>query len=158
MMRWLSLAAAVLLAACGGGGGRVTPHGTATCGPPIPGPRPVLDLSYPEPNATGVPVNIGELVFVGFYQGVVGNAVLNVAAASGAAVPVGAFVPAPSPMPTPYAIPPGWSGDIPFVAAPIPTLSPAATYTVTYTFTDDGGPPPACTVQVTATSGAFTTK
>ena len=160
----LFVASIPLLATCGGATGGVpnrsqpNPQSSATCPPPVPGPRPVLDLSYPIPGSTAVPIDIGQVIFVGFYQGVTGNASISVLTASGTRVPVGAFVAAPSPMPTPYAIPTGWSGNIPFVAAPVPTLSPSTTYNITYAFTDDGGAPPSCTSQVTETSGSFTTR
>lgn len=151
-------AIALFLAACAGGGATPgTSSPAASCGFPVPGPRPFLALSYPQPNGTSVPSNIGELIFVGFTQGVTGNATVSMTASSGASVPLGGPTSAPSPMPTPYAVPTGWSGNIPFVAFPVPELSAKTTYTLTYTYADNTSPP-VCAGQVTDTAGSFTTQ
>jgi hypothetical protein len=150
-------AVSLALSACGAGAVSA-PQTQATCPPPAPSSQPFLAISYPEPNATAVPVTIGELIFVGFLEGLYGNATVSMESANGVGVPVGAPTSAPSPMPTPFYVPPGWGGNIPFVAIPVPTLAPSTTYTVTYRFTDYNGVPPSCVGPVTRTAGSFTTK
>jgi hypothetical protein len=153
---------ALFLSACGASSSGAPSYSAviaeATCGPPAPGPRPFLALSYPEPNSTAVPTTIGQVIFAGSLQGVTGNATLQMTTSAGATVPLGPPTAAPSPMPTPYAVPSGWSGNIPFMAFPVPTLSPSTTYNFQYTYTDSGGLPPTCTVQVTGPAGSFTTQ
>lgn len=142
---------ASLLAACGGGH---MPSPQATCGPPPPVPEPFLALAYPEPNATSVPTSVGILVFAGYP----GALKISMQSAGGGAIPIGAPTAAPSPMPTPFATPANFGGDVPYFSAPIPTLSPATTYSLSYTYTDYTGIPPACVGPVTQQLGAFTTK
>ena len=145
------IVAASLLAACGGGN---TPSPQATCGPPPPLPLPFIALAYPEPNATGVATSVGVLIFAGYSGGV--N--LAMQSSGGVPVPIGSPTAAPSPLPTPYATPANFSGNVPYFAAPIPTLSPATKYSLTYTYTDYNGIPPACFGPVTQPLGAFTTQ
>ncbi len=155
MARALSVALATLvaLAACGGGSKAAPPN----CGPPPPVPLPVLFLVYPEPNALNVPDSIGEIVFVGQTSSFLGPGTVTVAAPSGN-VPVGAFTTPPLPIPTPNATPAGISGNIPYVAVPVPTLSPATTYALTFSFPDFGGSPPTCRTTQTQSLGSFTTR
>lgn len=148
-------ALAILIAACGGGA--AAPHRTASCGLPIPGMRPYLALSYPEPESTGVPANVGEVILAGFVDGVTGSATVSMTASNGSAIPLGAPTTAPSPMPTPYAVPDGWSGNTPFVAFHVPALSPKTTYTLSYSYTDSTSPP-VCSQQLTHMAGSFTTQ
>lgn len=143
------------LVACGGGG--VTAP-AATCGPPPPVPAPFLALSYPEPNATNVPDAFGTLIFVGQTADYFGPSSVTLATAAAVNVPVGAFTAPPSPLPSPYAVPSGFSGNVPFVAAPIPTLSPSTTYSVTFNYADYSGIPPTCTSTYTNPLGSFTTQ
>ena len=130
----------------------------ATCPPPAPGPRPALYLSYPLPNASAVPTDVGKLIFVGWYRGVTGDATISIKTASGATVAVGEFTAPPSPIPEPHFVPMGLRHNTPFVAVSVPSLAPSTTYSVSYAFTDDGGSPPSCTFQSTIPSGSFTTK
>ena len=128
------------------------------CGMPPPVPNPSLQLVSPLPGSTSVSTGIGLLIFAGMPQGFYDTATVTMTASSGANVPVGAYTAAPSPSPTPYPVPSGWSGNVPYVAAPIPTLSPATTYTLSYTYLDFNGVPPSCTGPVTLPLGSFNTK
>lgn len=114
-------------------------------------------MAYPKPNATHVSTSIGILIFAGNPYGFYDNAKINMQASSGATVPVGAYTTPPSPMPTPYATPPNSGGNVPYVAAPIPTLFPSTTYTLTFTYNDFNGIPPACKGPVTQPLGSFST-
>ena len=149
--RLLAVFIASLLAACGGG---QTPSPQATCGPPPPIPDPFLALAYPAPDATNVPISLGVLVFAGYSGG------LNISMQStgGASVPIGTPTAPPSPMPTPYATPANYGGDVPYFAAPIPSLSPATAYSVSYTYTGFTGVPPACVGPITHALGDFKTE
>ncbi|MEO6991903.1 MAG: hypothetical protein ABI346_02350 [Candidatus Baltobacteraceae bacterium] len=145
-------AIALVLVACGSG------PGSSGCSSPPPVPIPELFLSYPEPGSPAVSVGIGEVIFVGNAGGLYAPDTVAIRGRSGANVPVGAFTAAPSPFPTPYAVPSGFSGNIPFVAVPIPTLSPGVTYDVSFSYTDWADAPPACRTTVTQSLGSFTTK
>lgn len=142
---------ASLLAACGGG---QTPSPQATCGPPPPIPEPFLALAYPAPNATNVPTSAGVLVFAGYSGGLT----ISMQSTSGTSIPIGAPTAAPSPMPTPYATPANYGGNVPYFAEPIPTLSPATTYALSYTYSGYTGVPPACVGPITHALGVFTTE
>ena len=140
------------LVACGGGG--TVASRLATCGPPPPSAPPRLLLIYPVPGATEVPDALGEAVFLGPY-----SLVAVEISSSGGSIPLGAPTVAPSPLPTPNAVPTNYGpGSAPFIAVPVPTLSPATTYTVNYAYQDYANNPPSCTAQVTLPLGAFTTK
>lgn len=128
------------------------------CGMPPPVPNPFLQLVSPQPGSTNVSTNVGLLIFAGMPQGFYDNATVTMTASSGANVPVGAYTTAPSPSPTPYPVPSGWGGNVPYIAAPIPTLSPATTYTLSYTYLDFNGVPPSCTGSVTLPLGTLTTQ
>jgi hypothetical protein len=60
-------------------------------------------------------------------------------------------------MPTPYTVPSGWSGNIPFVAFPVPALAAKTTYTLSFSYTDSTSTP-VCTQQFTYKAGSFTTQ
>lgn len=150
------------LAACTGSGAigsanNVAPQTAATCPPPSPGPTPIAAwLAYPPSGSTNVATSIGELIEKGAAPG---NGLTMVVSSAAGNVPLGAPTIAPSPYPTPFATPPptfGWSG--PYVAVPLPALSPAATYTVTDVYTDWANNPPACSAQYTQPVGTFTTR
>lgn len=142
---------ASLLAACGGG---QTPSPQATCGPPPPIPDPFLALAYPAPNAVNVPLSIGMVVFAGYSGGLK----ISMQSGSGANIPIGAPTAPPSPMPTPYATPANYGGEVPYFAVPIPSLSPATTYSLSYTYTGYTGVPPACVGPITHGLGVFATE
>ena len=148
----LCIGVASLAAGCDGGS---TASALKSCGMPPPVPVPEMWLSYPEPNATGVPVNVGTIIFAGISSGYFGPNIVTVAGPSGD-VPVGAFTSPPSPLPSPLAVPSGWGG--PYVAAPVPTLSPQTTYNVSFTYVDWADKPPACRTDVTQALGSFTTQ
>ncbi len=124
---------------------------------PPPVPPPTLFLSYPENGSVNVSIAVGRLLFIGVPQGFYGNAAVSMVSTAGTAVPVGAYTAAPSPLPSPHAVPSGASGDLPYVAAPIPTLSPATSYALSETYTDFNGVPPTCTAPVTQSLGSFST-
>lgn len=162
----LSLAPIALLAACGGvpangWGVPATPvplRSANPCGMPPPVPSPFLWLASPQSGSANVSTTIGILVFAGMPQGFYDTAKVTMLTPNGAQVAVGAYEAAPSPSPSPYPVPPGWSGNIPYVAAPVPTLAPSTTYTLSYTYTDFNGVPPACTGPQTLPLGSFTTQ
>lgn len=141
------------LAACGGGATQSNPG----CGFPPPVPVPWLTLAYPIPGATNVPPSIGIMLMAGEVNGFYGPDTVALASWAGS-VPIGTFTAAPSPLPTPYATPAGSSGDIPNVAVPLPTLSPATTYTASFTYTDWADNPPSCRTQITTKMGSFKTQ
>jgi hypothetical protein len=145
-----------VLVACGGGADPNSPIATATCGPPPPSAPPSLFLVYPMPGATGVPDDIGIVVVAG----VAGTSQDSVTLSSaGGSVPVGAFTAAPSPLPTPHVTPGAQFGPgVAYSAVPVPTLSPATTYTVKNAYPDWADNPPSCTTTVTQTLGTFTTQ
>ena len=147
--------AVAILAACGGAGGGPSPM--VGCGLPPPSPHPQLWLVYPVPGATAVSDSIGALVFADI-AGLTPQDSITVSAA-GTPVPVGAFTTAPSPLPSPRVTPGAEFGpNVPYIAVPIPTLSPATAYTVNYTFQDFASNPPSCTTTQTQTLGTFTTQ
>jgi hypothetical protein len=80
--------------------------------------------------------------------------------AAGTPVPVGAFTAAPSPLPSPRVTPGAQFGGpgLPYISAPVPTLSPSTTYTVQFTYQDWADNPPACTTMQSQTLGTFTTQ
>ena len=127
-----------------------------TCGPPPPVPVPFLSLIYPEPSAPNVPDNVGVLVFQGFANDYFGPDSITLSSGT-TTVPAGAFTSPPSPLPTPHATPSGIPAS--FVAVPVPSLSPATTYNVTFNYTDFGeSNPPSCTMMQTQNLGSFTTQ
>jgi hypothetical protein len=143
-----------LLAGCGGGlFSPEAPAVHATCGPPPPTSAPQLSLVYPAPGATNVPTDVGLVVFEG------NSSSLQIAmrSSSGAAVALGAPTAAPSPLPTPHAEPTGIIGGA-YFAESVPALSPATTYTLSYTYSAYNGIPPACAGPQTQSLGSFTTQ
>jgi hypothetical protein len=151
----LPIAAAASIVSCGGAAG--TPADpVATCGSPPPVAIAQLWLAYPVPNATSVPTSIGEIVLAGNPYGRYGTDTITIAS-SAAQVPVGAFTAPPSPLPSPYATPPQSSGNVPYFAVPVGTLSTGTTYTVSFTYTDWADNPPTCTQQITKQLGSFST-
>lgn len=159
-LRRLTMVLLACLPACGAIStetAHLSPHNSPSpppCGMPPPVPAPWLALVYPEPGAANVPVSIRQLVLAGNYYGYYDNAAVTMTAGDGMIVPVGAYTAAPSPLPSPHATP---AQGTPYVAVPVPTLSPATTYALSYTFTDFNGIPPACTGPVTWPLGSFST-
>jgi hypothetical protein len=150
----VSLGAIAVLAACSGGGG--TNPASPGCGSPPPSASPVLDLVYPIPNATAVSEFLGFLVFA---TGGVSSQEFVTLSNANTPVPVGAFTAPPSPLPSPRVTPGSkFSGDVSYVAVPVPTLSPETTYTVSYTYQDFADNPPSCMAPVTLPLGSFTTQ
>jgi hypothetical protein len=94
------------------------------------------------------------LVFAGSY----GDVTIAMQSSSGSNVPLGEPTAAPSPIPTPYATPSTFGGNIPYFAAPIPTLSPATNYSLSYSYSNFNGIPPSCYGPVTRQLGSFTTR
>lgn len=151
----LGFCATALLGACGGAGDPTSP--TSFCGSPPPLAHPQLWLVYPMPSATAVPDNIGEVVFADVAGLTPGDSVAI--SGGGSAVPVGAFTPAPSPLPSPRVTPGAQFGPtVPYIAAPVPTLSPNTTYTVSFTYQDWANNPPSCSTTNTQNLGTFTTR
>jgi hypothetical protein len=148
---------AALLCACGGGVGADQPTSSPGCGSPPPTTHPQLWLVYPMPNATSIPDNVGSAIFADI-AGLQPQDSVTISSPMGQ-VPVGAFTSAPSPLPSPRVTPGNEFGaNAPYVAVPLPTLSPATTYTVNYTYQDWADNPPSCTMMNTQTLGAFTTQ
>lgn len=151
----VSLGAIAVLAACSGGGS--TDPTSPGCGSPPPSAPPSLYLVYPIPNATAVPDALGTLVFA-TGSGVNSQESVTLSNAK-TSIQVGAFIAQPSPLPSPRVTPGGaFSGDISYVAAPAPPLSPETTYTVSYTYQDWANNPPSCMAPVTEPLGSFTTE
>lgn len=147
-----TLMGGVVIAACGGSGSPAS--NVATCGPPPPSAAPPLVLVYPIPGAVGVPIALGEAIFLGPYS----LDTVAITSSSGAAVSTGGFMVAPSPLPSPNAAPSNYNpASGPFIAVPVPTLSPATTYSVTYSYQGYADSPPSCTSTVTLPLGSFTT-
>ena len=75
-------------------------------------------------------------------------------------VPVGAPTVAPSPYPSPFATPPPdfALSRMPYIAVPLPTLSPATTYAVYDYYTDWADNPPLCSAQYVQPVGTFSTQ
>jgi hypothetical protein len=127
----------------------------ASCGLPPPYPVPEMSLAYPIPGSTNVPIRLGELIFEGDHVG----ATLTVESpGAGNPLVLGTPTSAPSPLPTPYATPSGLSGAVPYFAVPVPTLSAATTYSVSYAYRTFANNPPACIKFATAELGEFTTQ
>jgi hypothetical protein len=149
-----SLAAAALLVACAGGSTTDLAQG---CGSPPPSAPPGLWLVYPIPDATAVPDALGSLVFASG-GGLNSQDTITLVSASGS-VTAGSFTAPPSPVPSPHVTPGSeFSGNVSYVAAPIPTLSPATTYTINFTYPDWADEPPSCSAPVTRGLGSFTTQ
>ena len=154
------VAIGITLAGCSASSGGITPVSRAPladCGSPPPVPDPMLWLAYPEPNATGVSTSVGVLIFSGFSEDYFAPISVALSSASGS-VAVGALKGAPSPLPSPYATPPGFNGDVPDLAAPIPTLSPATAYSASYTYAVWDSTSPSCRGSLTRILGTFTTQ
>ena len=86
-------------------------------------------------------------------QDYLGAATLSMTSPFGTPVPVGAFTVAPSPLPSPLA-----SGSGAYLAAPLPTLAAATTYTLTFVYPDFNGLLPTCVGPVNRAIGSFTTQ
>lgn len=123
------------------------------CGLPPPVPSPYLIMALPANGTTGVSTGIGQLILQGFTQSYFGSTTLAMTSASGAAVAIGTPTTTPSPLPSPLPSPNGL-----FYAATVPVLSPATTYTLTFSYTDFGNNPPLCRTPVTVTLSNFTTR
>ncbi len=168
-MKYVALLGFVFVCGVSACGGAPVPRGAGTsaaptptptpnpCGMPPPVPNPFLWLASPASGSTNVSTTIGLLVFAGNPIGFYDTAKVTMTASSGTNVPVGAYTAAPSPSPTPYPSPPGGSGGM-YVAASIPTLAPSTTYTLSFTYLDFNGIPPACTGPLTLPLGSFTTR
>jgi hypothetical protein len=132
------------------------------CGLPPPLPIPELILLYPAPGATGVPDAIDSLVFSGNGEDYFGptTIALTTMSTDGAVsvVAQGTPGPAPSPLPSPLATPSGLGIDTPNSGLPVPTLSPATTYSVSRTYEDFSEQPPTCRTKISETLGTFTTQ
>ncbi len=154
------VAIGITLAGCSTSGGNITPVSRAplaNCGSPPPVPDPMLWLAYPEPNATGVSTSVGELIFSGFYADYFAPISIALSSAGGN-IAVGTLAAAPSPLPSPYATPPPPNANLGFIAAPIPTLSPATAYTISWTYVVWDSTPPNCRGSLTRVLGTFTTQ
>lgn len=145
-----------VLCSCGGGFLRSSPQAAATCGPPWTEPTPYPAwLAYPPSGSTNVATTIGKFIEKGASPG--GLAII-VSSPSGN-LPLGTPTAAPSPYPTPFVTPP--PNDYvngPYMAVPLPTLSPATTYTVSDQFMYWSNNPPQCEAPVTQFVGSFTTQ
>lgn len=164
----LLFATASIVAACGGSGSTLSPapsppthapQSGASCPPPSPIPTPVPAwLAYPPNGSASVPIGIGEIVEQG--TGLPGTLGISVSSPAGP-IPLGTPAAASSPFPSPFATPDPNSGlpylNQPYVAVPLPTLSPSTTYTVNDVYTGWDDNPPQCSAQVTQFMGSFTT-
>jgi hypothetical protein len=140
--------ATAALAACGG-----TLHARDNCGTiPPPVPVPEAWLIYPMPDATGVPVSVGNLIFVDQAPLFTTVAVTS----PYGPVPLGTFTAAPTPIPSPHST--QFTGTEPYVEASVPTLSASTTYTVTYSYMDWADNPPTCQALESRNLGSFTTQ
>jgi len=126
------------------------------CGLPIPTPPPTGQLVYPANGATNVSPAIGELIFQGsglqnseFF----GPESVVMTSGSGAVVPVGAFSAPASPLPSPLP-----NSGLPYVAAPVPALAAATTYTLRLDYADWNNTPPSCVHTASLALGSFTTQ
>lgn len=158
--RFRTEVAALLLAsslpACGGTG---HPLVAATCPPPPPTPPPIpAFLNYPPGGSINVPTTIGEIIEQGADTP---GSILTIAVSwPSGNVPLGTPASAPSPLPTPFATPSPHSviSQSPYVAIPLPTLSPSTTYTVTDIYSGyDSNNPPSCSAPAMQFVGTFTT-
>lgn len=157
-----------VLSACGGGGvGGVgnapptrtpTPAPAVTCPPPPTTPTPIPGwLAYPPNGSTNLAINIGEIIEQGADYGLGGLTVT--VSSSSVNLPLGTPTIAPSPYPTPFAMsPPEFINHTePYIAIPLPTLSPATTYTVSDVYTGWADNPPQCSAQYGQFMGSFAT-
>jgi hypothetical protein len=122
---------------------------TKGCATPIP-----AFLDYPPSGSSNVAIGIGEIIEKG--ADVPGVGVSITVSSPAGPVPLGTPTVAPSPYPTPFATPPPTFG-APYIAIPLPTLSPSTTYTVNDVYTDWADNPPVCSAQYTQFVGTFTT-
>jgi hypothetical protein len=154
-MHAMSLFLAAMVAAC-------SSHSAPPmrCGLPIALPTQEIFLAYPAPGATGVPDTVRTLIvgapMPAFYATdtfslttMAGSMHVNV----GKATPV----PAPSPLPSPLATG-EFSGTLSYFGVPIPALSPATTYTVSFQYSSEISVDPICYGNITPTLGSFTTQ
>lgn len=153
--------AASVLAACGGG--QADPSSGAssapTCPPPptIPTPVPAW-LDYPPNGTANVSVNVGAVIEKGVQEPGQTGLAITVTTALGASVPLGAATSAPSPLPSPFATPPPtYPITGPYVAIPLPTLSPNTVYNIADTYSGWANNPPQCSTQYSQPVGSFTT-
>ncbi len=166
----IGVASVSLLAACESGGSSVTalatptqsqiqtPNTAVTCPPPSPGPTPIPAwLSYPPSGSTNVAFNIGEIIEKG--ASAPGEGVTITVSSPTGSVSLGTPTIVPTPYPTPFATTPPTFGlpNNPYMAIPLPTLSPSTTYTVNDVYTDWANNPPQCSAQYTQFVGTFTT-
>jgi hypothetical protein len=142
----------VLALLLGCSNGTVKPR--KACGQPPPTAAPEALLVYPVSGATGVPDAIGETIVSGD-PNIITQMSLEVASTS-TSVPIGAFTSAPSPLPSPNALPTGLYE--PLEVAPLPTLSPATTYTVGFRYNVYPSTEPQCADYFYMAVGSFTTK
>lgn len=153
----LILAVSAVLAACGGGTGSSDPTVSASCPPPpaIPTPFPAW-LNSPPNGSVNVATNIGVLIETGAEEPGQNGAIAITVTSPSAPMAIGTPTSAPSPLPSPFSTsPPQYSG--PYVAIPLPTLSPNTTYTVSDSYTGWADNPPQCSTMITQISGSFTT-
>jgi hypothetical protein len=122
---------------------------------------PIVELLYPAPGATTVPVNVGVLVYQGTYRGTPlagSTSPASVPIALGPTTPPAiTTVPTsvPSPFPSPAATPYQPLGGLAY-AVSLPTLSPSTRYQVFATQNVGGCIQPGQTVQTNI--GSFTTQ
>lgn len=151
LTRSLPIVAVLLAAACNSG----SVHATATCGPPPPTAAPLNFLVYPQPGATNVPDDLGVLVVTND-GGLVSSTSLQISSKT-ANVPLGAATSVPSPLPTPNAIGTG-AEYMTLVAVPLPKLSPATAYAVSYRYDIYPASEPQCARFASSPIGSFTTR
>lgn len=155
---------ALILAACGGAGSNKAPadpptlSATSCPSPPvIPTPIPAW-LDYPPSGSANVATSVGQVIEKGADEPGQNSLTIVVTSQSGGNVPVGAPTAAPSPLPTPFATPPpNYPITGPYVAIPLPTLSPSTTYDVSDAYTGYSNTPPQCSAQYLQSVGSFTT-
>jgi hypothetical protein len=148
--------AILVLAACGGNGASPSQQ---SCGSPPPTSQPWLYLVYPMPSATNIPVNVGVAIFANG-GGVAAGGNVTITGAGLEVNALGVFAPEPTPLPEPYVTPgiDSYSASDPYVALPLPTLVPEATYNVTYIYQAWADAPPKCSAQQSTSLGTFTTQ
>lgn len=161
--------AAVAVSACGGAPQSAAPSngppslvvvgGGPTCPPPTATPSPVpAFLNYPPSGSSNVSVSIGKIIEQG--ADAAGEVPQITMSSSSGSVPLGTPTAAPSPFPTPFATPSPYSavGTAPYIAVPLPTLSPSTTYTVSDVVPGyDPNNPPVCSAPSTQFVGTFST-
>lgn len=165
----LVLFVALALAACGGAGSnnsadlQGTPSALAATScpsPAYPPPTPIPAwLDYPPSGSANVATSVGQVIERGVEEPGQNNSLLIVLTSqSGGNVPVSSPTAAPSPLPTPFATPPpNYPITGPYVAIPLPTLSPSTTYNVSDTYTGWSDTPPQCSANYSQSVGSFTT-